>query len=123
MLFRSLARQVQVDLKSTSDRIPPAGIIDGVDLATEGILTLAYSLELLRTGVTMEQLRASKDGSSRLAVLLLEADNLNFLVGTSVNNPQQIKGRPARILLKKQVVNDLISYLKEKGKKVSMEWF
>ena len=84
---------------------------------------MAYSLELLRTGVTMEQLRANKDGSSRLAVLLLEADDLNFLVGTSVNNPQQIKGRPTRILLKKQVINDLINFLKEKGKKVSMECF
>ncbi|MEG3072511.1 MAG: SpoIIE family protein phosphatase [Peptococcaceae bacterium] len=123
MVGRILERQVQVDLKSTSDRIPPIGVIDGVDLVTEGILTLAYSLELLRTGVTMEQLRANKDGSSRLAVLLLEADYLNFLVGTSVNNPQQIKGRPTRILLKKQVINDLINFLKEKGKKVSMECF
>ncbi len=123
MVGRILERQVRVDMKSASERVPPTGIIEGVDLVTEGVLTMAYSLELLRTGVPVNQLRANRDGSSRLAVLLLEADRLNFLVGTSVNNTQQINEGSSRVLLKKQIINDLINFLKEKGKKVTMEYF
>lgn len=123
MVGRVLERQVRVDLKSTCDRVPPTGIIEGVDLVTEGVLTMAYSLELLRTGVTVSQLRSNRDGSSRLALLLLEADSLNFLVGTSVNSTQQINEGPSRVLLKKQIINDLINFLKEKGKKVTLEYF
>lgn len=123
MVGRVLGRQVRVDLKSTCDRVPPTGIIEGVDLVTEGVLTMAYSLELLRTGVTVNQLRSNKDGASRLAVLLLEADSLNFLVGTSVNDTQQANESPSRIILKKQVINDMINFLKEKGKKVTLEYF
>ncbi len=123
MVGRVLERQVRVDLKSTCDRVPPTGIIEGVDLVTEGVLTMAYSLELLRTGVTVNQLRSNRDGASRLAILLLEADSLNFLVGTSVNSTQQINESSSRVLLKKQVINDLINFLKEKGKKVTLEYF
>lgn len=123
MVGRVLGRPLRVDLKSKCDRVPPAGIIEGVDLVTEGLLTMAYSLELLRTGVPVHQLKSNRDGASRLAVLLLEADSLNFLVGTAVNNAQQINEGSSRTILKQQVINDMITLLKEKGKKVSVEYF
>ncbi|NLI13462.1 SpoIIE family protein phosphatase [Pelotomaculum propionicicum] len=123
MVGRVLGRPVRVDLKSNCDRVPPTGIIEGIDLVTEGVLTMAYSLELLRTGVPVQQLKSNGDGASRLAVLLLEADNLNFLVGTAINSAQQIDEGSSRIILKQQVINDLITFLKEKGKKVTAEYF
>jgi len=123
MVGRILGRPVRVDLKSSCERVPPTGIIEGVDLVTEGVLTTAYSLELLRMGVPVHQLKSNRDGSSRLAVLLLEADSLNLLVGASVNNTQQIKEGSSRIILKQQVINDMITFLKEKGKKVTVEYF
>ncbi len=124
MVGRVLGRPVRVDLKSNCERVPPTGIIEGVDLVTEGVLTTAYSLELLRTGVPVHQLKSNRDGASRLAALLLEADSLNLLVGTSVNSTQQqISEGSSRIILKQQVINDMITFLKEKGKKVTVEYF
>ncbi len=123
MVGRVLSRPVRVDLKSNCDRVPPVGIIEGIDLVTEGVLTMAYSLELLRTGVPVQQLKSNSDGASSLAVLLLEADSLDFLVGTAVNSTQQISEGSARVLLKQQVITDMITFLKEKGKKVTAEYF
>ena len=122
MVSRVLGRQVRVDMESTCGRVPPAGIIEGVDLVTEGLQTIAYSLELLRMGVTVSQLRFNRDGASRLAMRLLEADILNFLVGTSVDHTRQIESS-SRVLLRKQVINDMINFLKGKGKKVTLEYF
>lgn len=123
MVGRVLERPVRVDLKSSCERIPPTGILEGVDLVTEGVLTTAYSLELLRTKVPVSQLKSNRDGASRLAVLLLEADSLNLLVGTAVNSAQQTREGPSRTILKQQVINDIITFLKEKGKKVTVETF
>lgn len=97
-----------MDLKSNCERVPPTGIMEGVDLVTEGVLTTAYSLELLRMGVSVHQLKSNRDGASRLAVLLLEADSLNLLVGTAVNSAQQIREGSSRTM----VINDMITFLK-----------
>lgn len=123
MVGRFLGRKVRVDLKSNCDRVPPTGIIDGIDLVTEGVLTIAYSLELLRAGISHKQIKSGNDGASRLAAFLLEADVLNFLVGTAVNSAQQGMEAPSRLAIKQQVVNDLANLLREKGKKVSIEYF
>lgn len=123
MVGRVLGRKVRVDLKSNCDRVPPTGIIDGIDLVTEGVLTIAYSLELLRAGIPLKQIKSGNDGASRLAAFLLEADVLEFLVGTAVNSAQQGLESSSRLVIKQQVVNELVSLLQEKGKRVYVQYF
>lgn len=121
---RYLGRKVVVDLSSTDDRVPPIGIIPGIDLVTEGNLTLVYTLEILQNeNNNLSSLVQKKDGASKLAVQLLEADSINFLIGTAVNPALQDPGLPAIFAYKQQIVKDLIKVLKEKGKEIEVEYF
>ncbi len=70
--------------------LPPVGQIDGVDLVTEGMLTVTRALAYLEKALGGRRDRARwydrADGASLLARALLdEATDVNFLVGRAVN--------------------------------------
>lgn len=75
---------------TATDDVPAMSRIEGVDLVTEGFLTLQATVELIRQYrkdcmMTLE-LEKGKDGASRLAQLLLEqATDVNIFFGTAVN--------------------------------------
>lgn len=120
---RVLGRDVAVDLSTNTKKVPPIGILPGIDLVTEGAVTLVYALEYLKYGTKLKELKANKDGASRLAVLLKEADDINFIIGTAANPALQGVGVPAIYTYKQHVIRDLISVLKDKGKNVTEEYF
>ncbi|MBO8136834.1 MAG: SpoIIE family protein phosphatase [Desulfotomaculum sp.] len=120
---RILGREVAVDLSSNFGKIPPIGILPGIDLVTEGAVTLVYALEHLKYGAKLDDLKTRKDGASRLAAALLEADDIHIVVGTAANPALQDVKVPAIYTYKHHVIRDLIATLKEKGKKVTEEYY
>ncbi|MRR38537.1 stage II sporulation protein E, partial [bacterium] len=99
---------------------PPVAILKGVDLVTEGILTLGQAAELLRTSKTVYDLPHDKDASTRLARSLLMADEINLIVGSAINPNQVadiIRGEPMRMVY----VRELVQVLNERGKYVTIE--
>ncbi|MBE3585329.1 serine/threonine-protein phosphatase [Desulfofundulus thermocisternus] len=115
IVARVLGREIEVDLSTRSDRVPPVGIIAGIDLVTEGTLTVLYALEHLRQGVPLEDLQKARDGASRLAATLLGADLIHFIVGLAVN--------PAGdCTYKHRTIEQLIRLLRKKGKEVTAEY-
>ncbi|WP_018085927.1 SpoIIE family protein phosphatase [Desulfurispora thermophila] len=121
MVGRFLGQEVLVDLSSTDSRVPPLGILPGIDLVTEGTLTLAYALELLRQNAKMQNLSGCRDGASRLVMQLLWADKIHFLVGTAVNPAQLAPQIPSLFAYKQRVIDDLVELLKTYGKEVIVE--
>jgi hypothetical protein len=103
-------------------KLPPVGLLDGVDLVTEGILTLSSAVDRLRTVMSVHDLPPDQDAATRLARMLLHADQVDFLVGDAIN-PQQladvVRGVPMRALY----LEELIARLRECGKGVSAEHF
>ena len=85
-----LGKEVFVREDTATEEVPAMSRIDGVDLVTEGLLTLRATLDLVRRYrkdcmLTLE-LEKPKDGASCLAELLLEhATDVNIFFGTSVN--------------------------------------
>ena len=75
---------------TATETVPAMSRIDGVDLVTEGFLTLQATVDLIRQYrkncmMTLD-LEKGKDGASRLAYLLLEqATDVNIFFGTAVN--------------------------------------
>ncbi|MGB9802711.1 SpoIIE family protein phosphatase [Desulfofundulus sp.] len=115
IVARVLNREIEVDLSTRSDRVPPVGFITGIDLVTEGTLTVLYALEHLRQGVPLEDLQKARDGASRLAATLLGADLVHFIVGLAVN--------PAGdCAYKHRTIEQLIRLLRKKGKEVTAEY-
>ena len=85
-----LGKEVYSMEDTATEEVPAMARIDGVDLVTEGFLTLQATVDLIRKYrkdcmMTLE-LERGKDGASRLAHLLLEqATDVNIFFGTAVN--------------------------------------
>ncbi|NLE76823.1 MAG: SpoIIE family protein phosphatase [Chloroflexi bacterium] len=101
-------------------RTPPTAKLQGVDLVTEGILTLAQTVERLEEVETSHDLPHDDDAATRLARIILTSDRIRLLVGTAINPNQVadlIRGEPMRMVYVKQ----LIQQLERLGKEYTLE--
>jgi hypothetical protein len=89
---------------------PPTAAIKGINLVTEGILTLGQTLEILRAVRTIHDLPKDNDAATRLARYFLVADDIQLIVGTAINPNQVadiIRGEPMRMVYIRELVTDL----------------
>jgi len=121
IVARVLARPISVDLSTASKEVPPIGTIEGIDLVTEGVLTLSRTLENLRTGVTAKAVQFKVDGASALTRLLHNADDVTFLVGRAINPAHQDPDLPKGLGLKAHIANEIKVELEKLGKTVTLE--
>lgn len=112
---------LKMDLTCYDPQIPPIGYLEGIDLVTEGILTLNAAVDRL---LNTKNLRNStkRDGATLLAKLFNNADKIRVFAGLAVNPAHQNPYFPLQMNLKAQVLTKLNSVLQEKGKEVSIEW-
>jgi hypothetical protein len=109
-------------LTQTADdeKIPPVGQLKGMDLVTEGIITISKTVERLQDATSIHDLPPKRDGATQLARILLGADKIHFIIGDAIN-PQQVgdlvRGRPMRQLLLEELIQDL----RARGKMVTTE--
>jgi hypothetical protein len=102
------------------EKIPPTAHLEGVDLVTEGIITLSAASDRLQAAETVHDLPPEHDGATELARVLLKADVLHFMVGDAINPYQLadvVRGKPMRQVY----VEELIDQLKARGKVVTVE--
>ena len=89
---------------------PPVAHLNGIDLVTEGILTLGQAVERLESAETQHGLPPDDDAATRLAYILLSADEIHFLIGMALNPHQvadQIRGEPMRMVYVKELIREL----------------
>lgn len=123
MVARELGKELGVNLGSMKDHVPPTGYIEGIDLVTEGTLTVERALQYLKEGRKKLSLMYQPDGASRLCSLLLDSDDILILLGSAVNPAHQSPDLPVTLQLKSRMVEDLSLILKGMGKKVTVERF
>lgn len=123
IVARHLGQQISVDLETGTEAVPASGRIEGIDLVTEGTLTLTKALEIMRADEPNDRLKLRVDGASGLVVLLREADEIAVLVGRAINPAHQNPNLPRNLGLKTQVVQALAEELRRKGKEVKIEYF
>lgn len=120
---------LEVSLNYQNPSVPPTASIKGIDLVTEGVLTMGKSLEIVRDYNKMnmnqrQRILAQKDAASILARLLLEeATQVNFLVGRAINPAHQNPDMPISLGLKLNLIKDMQNELLKLGKDVSIEYF
>ena len=110
------------------DDLPPMGSIEGVDLVTEGIITidrvLTYARDYLADNETYSQWCYKQDGASSIARMLFEeATDINFFVGRAVNPAHQNPDLPITFSIKMELVRELTKSLKQMGKNVRVSYF
>lgn len=126
IIAREWQTDLEVDLRYCSPTIPPLGRIEGVDLVTEGIITISSALERLkslRQGKKMGEVLTGEDGASMLAALLWESDEIDFLVGGAINPAHQNPELPLGLALKERVITELTHCLEQAGKTVTVTSF
>jgi hypothetical protein len=118
-----LGQSISTDMASGYDEIPPVGQLPGVDLVTEGILTMARALQLLKDCEgEAGRLPAGRHGGLLLARELLQADSIFFLVGESVNPYYQNPMLPRSVSIRHNLVIRLVELLTQWNKAVETEW-
>jgi len=119
-----MGEEIETDLKTLRDDVPPIGYLPSVELVTEGILTMAKALELMRTsGGQPGQLIDDSNGAVLLARELLSADAVDFLVGQKINEFYQNPLLPRNLSLRKNLVEEIGHFLREQKKEVKIEYY
>jgi len=121
IVSRHLGQPLDVDLETMKRDVPPLAHMNGMDLVTEGILTLTRTNELLQNGATKETVRFRTDGAAALVRLLLGVDHVHFVVGLAVNPAHQNPDLPGQLGMKLAVVREIGEQLRKRGTEVSVE--
>jgi hypothetical protein len=114
IIERELCLKCEIDKTSFDTKIPMASKMEGIDLVTEGILTLTDAYRMLKEGVD----KNSNTASVRLVKLFLSSDKIDFVVGTKINVAHQDPNLPMELEIRRNIVKKIFrllqsQYLKE----------
>jgi len=118
-----LGEIVRPDADSGRSDVPPMASIDGIDLVTEGMLTMARTLQLLQAARGhARSLPVERNGAALLARELLQADSIHFVVGQQVNPYYQNPLLPRNISIRRNLVEQIAALLQSYQRAVEIEW-
>lgn len=123
-----LGKTLEPVMNSGAEGIPPISKLDGVDLVTEGVVTMnrvtEFAKDYLEENELYEQWYFKKHGAALICQLLFEeATDINFYVGKAINPAHQNPDLPINFNIKMSLVEDLSKYLKEMGKRIKVSYF
>ena len=117
IISRELNIPVTTDVTTTRGKLPGLSNMEGVDLVTEGILTLTKTLEYL------ESSKPEENAAKILMDFMLDSDCINFLVGAQMNKAHYDPNLPIEIEIRKNVIKQIAKVLEEKYlKKVNVQF-
>lgn len=118
LLSRELSRPIKTESEISVGNLPSCSYMSGVDLITEGILTLTKTLEYLETG-----LGSVENAAVKLVKFLLDSDCINFMVGAKLNQAHYDPNLPIEIEIRKNIIKKMAKILEDKYfKKVSIQY-
>ncbi|MFP4363331.1 MAG: SpoIIE family protein phosphatase [Spirochaetia bacterium] len=121
IIARETGGEVKIRLSDCAPGIPPTAELAGIDLVTEGILTLSKTAEYAEN---REDLRSLKShGASRLFRYILDSDEVVFLIGTRINEAHQDPNMPEEIGIRRTIIRRIANALeKNYVKKVEIQY-
>ncbi|MCI9440203.1 MAG: SpoIIE family protein phosphatase [Ruminococcus sp.] len=127
---RILHKEIVTKVDRSNPDVPPMATIEGLDLVTEGVLTMGKSLKLLKQyendefdAEFFDELDAN-NGASKLAKLIIEeCTELNLFVGTAINEAHQESDLTFDLSLRMNLVEQLKSVVEKMGKKVQVKYY
>lgn len=128
IVAKYLGKPCRATLEFVSSDVPPISEIEGVDLVTEGVITvnkvLTFAKDYLKDNESYSQWSMKRDGASLISRLLFEeATDINFFVGRAINPAHQNPDLPINFSIKMNLVKELSQCLTQMGKKVKVVYF
>ena len=122
---RELHREIKTSLEYIDPDVPPTAVIEGIDLVTEGVMTLKKTMEMLERyqASQLEPDGFGNDGASRLAKLLInDCTHVYLWMGRAVNPAHQAPGFPIELSIKINVLHQLKQCLELLGRTVIVNY-
>ena len=123
-----LRKPLKATLNFEMSDVPPIAELEGVDLVTEGVITInkvvEYAQDYLGENKHYEHWSFRRDGASLICRLLFEeATDINFYVGRAINPAHQNPDLPINFHIKMNLVEELSKCLRKMGKKIKVSYF
>lgn len=128
IVAKYLGKPIRTSLQYLSGDVPPTAEIEGVDLVTEGVITvnkvLEYAKDTLGENKLYEKWSMGRDGACLISRLLFEeATDINFYVGRAINPAHQNPDLPINFNIKMNLVEELSKCLRQMGKRIKVSYF
>jgi hypothetical protein len=112
IISRELKLKIEDVFRFDDPELPPLNYMEGIDLFTEGILTLNKVEKLLKAYNT--NFKLNRGPADEIVKLILESDEINFIIGTRINIAHQDPHLPVELEIRRTVVNRIVRLLEEK---------
>jgi len=124
IVAREYDEEIEIDMSTMSEKVPPIGRMKSVDLVTEGVLTIRETLRLLEDYLHNRcgrEIFEERNGASMLANYLInECTNIDIIMGNSINPDHQNPDFPEELSIKWKVTQKLIDLLRYFNKDVNI---
>ena len=107
---RELGRDLVMRLGNVHASVPSSSEMEGVDLVTEGVLTLAKTIEYLEEN----EMPSIQDSASALAEILLDSDEIEFMIGSRINEAHFDPTLPIHPGIRRNLIDRLVKLLRQK---------
>nr|WP_288825117.1 SpoIIE family protein phosphatase [uncultured Clostridium sp.] len=131
IVSRTMDKKLTVSLDYYDPDLPPVAYIDGIELVTEGVLTLNRVLKLLKRYIKNESVTEEffleldkPNGASMVAKMIIEdCTELKLYVGKAINSAYQNPGLPFDLGIRQNLVEQLKHAVEEMGKTVTVTYY
>lgn len=131
IVARELDKTMDVSLDYVDPDIPPIAYIDGIDLVTEGVLTLNRVVQLLRRYAKKESVTEDffteldqPNGASMVAKMIIEdCTELHLYVGKAINSAYQNPNLPFDLGIRQNLVEQLRRAVEDIGKPITVTYY
>jgi len=122
---RYLNKPIVINNNTCNEEIPSTACIEGVDLVTEGVITLEKVLKIAKqysvTSNISLDLRNKIDGASMIAKILFEeSTDINFFIGNAINPVHDDSNSHISYTIKLGIIRELEKILSNMGKNVKV---
>lgn len=112
IISRELDVPIQDTLEFDDPELPPLSYMEGIDIVSEGILTLSKVATLLES--YSPRLELGKGPADKIVRMFLESDEIDFRIGTAVNVAHQDPNLPVELEIRRTVIKKIARILEEK---------
>lgn len=130
IVSKILKKEIKTKFYYPDPSIPPTASIEGLDLVTEGVITLSRALVLLRKYLEDNidenyflELDKKNGGSLVARLLIEECSHLKLYVGKAMNMAHQNPGLPFDLSIRMNLVEQIKDVVTKMGKTVAITYY
>ncbi len=119
---RELSEQITDNYEDMDTELPPSSSMNGIDLITEGVLTLS-KVERILDEIAFSSSPLGNGPAYKIVQMLMNSDRIKFLVGTKINQDHHDANMPIVIEIRRTLIGRIADKLEKKFiKEVEVEY-